>query len=414
MPKMSQLSLNKKKIPILLLEGIHSNAVESFKAAGDENIELLNTALEGQELIDKLKDFKIVGLRSRTQLTKEVLEQSDHLIAIGCFCIGTNQVDLKTAQSLGIPVFNAPFSNTRSVAELVLEEAILLIRNVIDKNAKAHRGEWLKSADNANEVRGKTLGIVGYGHIGMQLGVLAENIGLNVIFYDIEEKLPLGNACQVDSLATLLQQSDVVSLHVPQLPTTANMISTKEFALMKQNAVLINASRGNVIDIDALFDALTSSKLKGAAIDVFPKDPSSKGEIFESPLRGLDNVFLTLHIGGSTIEAQENIATEVSAKLIKYSDNGSTLNAVNFSELSLPSHRETHRILHIHQNIPGIINELNRILASKNINVEGQYLRTLENIGYVVMDIKSSSDEAKELIDEFKKVKATIKARYLV
>ncbi|WP_160491649.1 phosphoglycerate dehydrogenase [Francisella tularensis] len=411
---MSQLSLNKKKIPILLLEGIHSNAVESFKAAGDENIELLNTALEGQELIDKLKDFKIVGLRSRTQLTKEVLEQSDHLIAIGCFCIGTNQVDLKTAQSLGIPVFNAPFSNTRSVAELVLEEAILLIRNVIDKNAKAHRGEWLKSADNANEVRGKTLGIVGYGHIGMQLGVLAENIGLNVIFYDIEEKLPLGNACQVDSLATLLQQSDVVSLHVPQLPTTANMISTKEFALMKQNAVLINASRGNVIDIDALFDALTSSKLKGAAIDVFPKDPSSKGEIFESPLRGLDNVFLTLHIGGSTIEAQENIATEVSAKLIKYSDNGSTLNAVNFSELSLPSHRETHRILHIHQNIPGIINELNRILASKNINVEGQYLRTLENIGYVVMDIKSSSDEAKELIDEFKKVKATIKARYLV
>ncbi|APC91302.1 MULTISPECIES: phosphoglycerate dehydrogenase [Francisella] len=411
---MSQLSLNKKKIPILLLEGIHSNAVESFKAAGYENIELLNTALEGQELIDKLKDFKIVGLRSRTQLTKQVLEQSEHLIAIGCFCIGTNQVDLKTAQNLGIPVFNAPFSNTRSVAELVLAEAILLIRNVIDKNAKAHRGEWLKSADNANEVRGKTLGIIGYGHIGMQLGVLAENIGLNVIFYDIEEKLPLGNAYQVDSLATLLQQSDVVSLHVPQLSTTANMISTKEFALMKQNAVLINASRGNVIDIDALVNALKSTKLKGAAIDVFPKEPSAKGEIFESPLRSLDNVFLTPHIGGSTIEAQENIATEVSAKLIKYSDNGSTLNAVNFPELSLPSHRETHRILHIHQNIPGIINELNRILASKNINVEGQYLRTLENIGYVVMDIKSSSDQTKDLIDEFKKVKATIKARYLV
>lgn len=411
---MSQLSLNKKKIPILLLEGIHSNAVESFKAAGYENIELLNTALEGQELIDKIKDFKIVGLRSRTQLTKQVLEQSDHLIAIGCFCIGTNQVDLKTAQNLGIPVFNAPFSNTRSVAELVLAEAILLIRNVIDKNAKAHRGEWLKSADNANEVRGKTLGIIGYGHIGMQLGVLAENIGLNVIFYDIEEKLPLGNAYQVDSLATLLQQSDVVSLHVPQLSTTANMISTKEFALMKQNAVLINASRGNVIDIDALVNALKSTKLKGAAIDVFPKEPSAKGEIFESPLRSLDNVFLTPHIGGSTIEAQENIATEVSAKLIKYSDNGSTLNAVNFPELSLPSHRETHRILHIHQNIPGIINELNRILASKNINVEGQYLRTLENIGYVVMDIKSSSDQTKDLIDEFKKVKATIKARYLV
>ena len=411
---MSQLSLNKKKIPILLLEGIHPNAIESFKVAGYENIKLLNTALEGQELIDKLKDFKIVGLRSRTRLIKEVLEQSERLIAIGCFCIGTNQVDLKTAQSLGIPVFNAPFSNTRSVAELVLAEAILLIRNVIDKNAKTHRGEWLKSADNANEVRGKTLGIVGYGHIGMQLGVLAENIGLNVIFNDIEEKLPLGNACQVDNLATLLQQSDVVSLHVPQLPSTANMISTKEFALMKQNSVLINASRGNVIDIDALVNALKSAKLKGAAIDVFPKEPSSKGEIFESPLRGLDNVFLTPHIGGSTIEAQENIASEVSAKLIKYSDNGSTLNAVNFPELSLPSHTETHRILHIHQNIPGIINELNRILASKNINVEGQYLRTLENIGYVVMDIKSSSDQTKDLIDEFKKVKATIKARYLV
>ena len=366
---MSQLSLNKKKIPILLLEGIHPNAVESFKVAGYENIELLNTALEGQELIDKLKDFKIAGLRSsRTQLIKEVLEQSEHLIAIGCFCIGTNQVDLKTTQSLGIPVFNAPFSNTRSVAELVLAEAILLIRNVIDKNAKAHRGEWLKSADNANEVRGKTLGIVGYGHIGMQLGVLAENISLNVIFYDIEEKLPLGNACQVDNLATLLQQSDVVSLHVPNCQV----------------------------------------------LHVFPKEPSLKGEIFESPLRGLDNVFLTPHIGDSTIEAQENIASEVSAKLIKYSDNGSALNAVNFPELSLPSHTETHRILHIHQNIPGIINELNIILASKNINVEGQYLRTLENIGYVVMDIKSSSDQTKDLIDEFKKVKATINARYLV
>ncbi|AFJ43954.1 phosphoglycerate dehydrogenase [Francisella orientalis] len=411
---MNQLSLNKKKIPILLLEGIHLNALESFKAAGYENIELLNTALEGQELVDKLKDFKIVGLRSRTQLTKEVLEQSSHLTAIGCFCIGTNQVDLKTAQNLGIPVFNAPFSNTRSVAELVLAEAILLIRNVIDKNAKTHRGEWHKSADNANEVRGKNLGIIGYGHIGMQLGILAESIGLNVIFYDIEEKLPLGNASAVESLETLLKNSDVVSLHVPQLPTTANMISAKELSFMKENSVLINASRGNVVDIDALVEVLKNGKLKGAAIDVFPKEPSAKGEIFESPLRGFDNVFLTPYIGGSTIEAQENIANEVAAKLIKYSDNGSTLNAVNFAELSLPSHTETHRILHIHQNIPGTMNELNKILAAKNINVEGQYLRTLENIGYVVMDIKSTSDEAKDLVDEFKKIKTTIKARFLV
>ncbi|QIV96170.1 D-3-phosphoglycerate dehydrogenase [Allofrancisella inopinata] len=410
---MSQLSLSKKKIPILLLEGIHSNAIESFKAAGYENVELLNTALEGQLLIEKLKDFKIVGLRSRTQLTKEVLENSKHLTAIGCFCIGTNQVDLKAAQQLGIPVFNAPFSNTRSVAELVLAEAILLIRNVIDKNAKAHRGEWLKSAENANEIRGKTLGIIGYGHIGMQLGILAESIGLNVIFYDVEEKLPLGNATQVSNLEGLLKQSDIVSLHVPQLSTTRNMISYEEFNLMKDNSVIINASRGNVIDIDALVKALKTKKLKGAAIDVFPKEPSSKDEIFDSPLRNFDNVFLTPHIGGSTIEAQENIANEVSAKLIKYSDNGSTLNAVNFPELSLPTHTNSHRILHIHQNIPGIINELNKILAEKNINVEGQYLRTLESIGYVVMDIRSTDTQAKDLVEEFKKVKATIRARYL-
>ncbi|GAB4222164.1 MAG: phosphoglycerate dehydrogenase [Francisella sp.] len=411
---MQKLSLNKKKIPILLLEGIHQNAVDSFKKAGYENVELLNTALEGQELIDKLKNFKIVGLRSRTQLTKEVLEQSKHLVAIGCFCIGTNQVDIKTAQKLGIPVFNAPFANTRSVAELVLAEAILLIRNVVDKNAKAHRGLWLKSSNNANEVRGKTLGIIGYGHIGMQLGVLAESVGLNVIFYDIEDKLPLGNATQVDKLEKLLQQSDVVSLHVPQLPSTDNMISTKEFAMMKQNSVLINASRGNVVDIDALVKALKSGKLKGAAIDVFPKEPSSKEETFESPLRGIDNVFLTPHIGGSTIEAQENIANEVSSKLIKYSDNGSTLSAVNFPELSLPYNQNTHRILHIHKNMPGIINNINKIIASYNINVEGQYLRTLDDIGYVVMDINASSEQTKDLVRELKQVKATIKSRYLI
>jgi D-3-phosphoglycerate dehydrogenase len=412
---MNKLSLNKKKIPILLLEGIHNNALESFKAAGYENIDLISTALEGQELIDKLKNYKMVGLRSRTQLTKEVLENSTHLAAIGCFCIGTNQVDIKTAQKLGIPVFNAPFSNTRSVAELVLAQAILLVRNVVDKNAKAHRGEWLKSADNANEVRGKTLGIVGYGHIGMQLGILAESMGINVIFYDVEEKLPLGNATQVSSLKLLLEQSDVVSLHVPQLATTKNLITAKELAMMKDHSVLINASRGNVVDIDALVNALESKKLKGAAIDVFPVEPSSKNESFESPLKNFDNVFITPHIGGSTIEAQENIANEVSAKLIKYSDNGSTLNAVNFPELSLPStDNSSHRILHIHANIPGIMNELNKIIAEKNINVEGQYLRTQENIGYVVIDIQSADDEAKNLVEAFKEVKATIRARYLV
>lgn len=413
---MSKLSLSKKKIPILLLEGIHNNAVESFKTAGYENIELMNSALEGQELIDKLKNYKMVGLRSRTQLTKEVLENSTHLAAIGCFCIGTNQVDLQTAHKHGIPVFNAPYSNTRSVAELVLAQAILLVRNVVDKNAKAHRGLWLKSADNANEVRGKTLGIIGYGHIGMQLGVLAESMGINVIFYDVEEKLPLGNATQVESQAQLLKQSDVVSLHVPQLTSTKNLITAKEFALMKNNSILINASRGNVVDIDALVDALESKKLKGAAIDVFPSEPSSKNEQFESPLKDFDNVFITPHIGGSTIEAQENIANEVSAKLIKYSDNGSTLNAVNFPELSLSSNAgaDNHRVLHIHKNIPGVMNEINEILAQKNINVEGQYLRTQDDIGYVVMDIKSSTQDAKSLVKEFKKVKATIRARYLI
>ncbi|APC97252.1 phosphoglycerate dehydrogenase [Francisella frigiditurris] len=411
---MSQLSLSKKKIPILLLEGIHQNAVDAFKAAGYENIEVMSTALEGQELIDKLKDFKIVGIRSRTQMTKEVIEKSDHLTAIGCFCIGTNQVDLQTAQKFGIPVFNAPFSNTRSVAELVLAEAMLLIRNVIDKNAKTHQGIWLKSAEHAHEVRGKTLGIIGYGHIGTQLGILAESVGLNVIFYDVEEKLPLGNATQIKSLNELLNKSDVVSLHVPQLPSTKNMISKDQFEQMKENSILINASRGNVVDISALVNALETKKLKGAAIDVFPKEPSSKEELFVSPLTKFDNVFLTPHIGGSTIEAQENIATEVSTKLVKYSDNGSTLNAVNFPELSLPSHASSHRILHIHENIPGMMNKINQILADKNINVDGQYLRTLEKVGYVVMDIQSNSDQARELVAEFKNIKGTIRARYLM
>ncbi len=411
---MSNLSLSKKKIPILLLEGIHQNAIDSFKFAGYENITTMTTALEGQELINKLKDFKIVGIRSRTQMTKEVLEQSQHLAAIGCFCIGTNQVDLDAAQEFGIPVFNAPFSNTRSVAELVLAETMLLIRNAIGKNASAHRGEWQKSAENAHEVRGKTLGIIGYGHIGTQLGILAEGIGLNVIFYDVEEKLPLGNASQVKTLPELLSRADAVSLHVPQLDTTKNMITAKEIAQMKDNAVLINASRGNVIVIDDLAAAIESKKLKGAAIDVFPKEPSSKTEEFISPLTKFDNVFLTPHIGGSTLEAQENIATEVSTKLVKYSDNGSTLNAVNFPELSLPVHSSTHRILHIHHNIPGMMNKLNQLLADKGINVVGQYLMTQEKVGYVVMDIKADSDNAKDLVANFKQIEGTLRARFLM
>ena len=411
---MQKLSLSKKNIPILLLEGIHENAINNFKKNGYENITSMNKALDDQELIDKLKDYRMVGIRSRTQLSQKVLEESKHLVAVGCFCIGTNQVDLVTAQEIGIPVFNAPFSNTRSVAELVVAEAMLLIRNVIDKNAKLHNGLWLKSAKLAHEVRGKTLGIIGYGHIGTQLSILAETVGLNVIFYDIVNKLPLGNAKQVATLEELLNQSDVISLHVPQSEETKNLISKKEISQMKDNSVLINASRGNVVDIDALVEALETKKIKGAALDVFPKEPSSKNEPFESPLLKFDNVFLTPHIGGSTLEAQENIATEVSSKMAKYSDNGSTLDAVNFPELSLPAQKNCIRILHIHKNIPGLMNRVNTYLAKKNININGQYLRTTDKIGYVVMDVEVNIDIAKEIITKLKEVPDTIKARILI
>ena len=411
---MQKLSLSKKNIPILLLEGIHENAINNFKKNGYENITSMNKALDDQELIDKLKDYRMVGIRSRTQLSQKVLEESKHLVAAGCFCIGTNQVDLVTAQEIGIPVFNAPFSNTRSVAELVVAEAMLLIRNVIDKNAKLHNGLWLKSAELAHEVRGKTLGIIGYGHIGTQLSILAETVGLNVIFYDIVNKLSLGNAKQVATLEELLNQSDVVSLHVPQSEETKNLISKKEISQMKDNSVLINASRGNVVDIDALVEALETKKIKGAALDVFPKEPSSKNEPFESPLLKFDNVFLTPHIGGSTLEAQENIATEVSSKMAKYSDNGSTLGAVNFPELSLPAQKNCIRILHIHKNIPGLMNRVNAYLARKNININGQYLRTTDKIGYVVMDVEVNIDTAKEIITKLKEVPDTIKARILI
>lgn len=408
---MSKISLAKEKIKILLLEGVHQSAVEELKSSGYTNIEYLKTSLSEEQLIEKIKDVHFIGIRSRTQLTEQVLGHADKLVAIGCFCIGTNQVELPAAQIRGIPVFNAPFSNTRSVAELVLGEILLLLRGIPEKNAKAHRGVWLKSAVGSVEARGKTLGIVGYGHIGTQLGILAETIGMRVRFYDIETKLPLGNASQAQSLTQLFKESDVISLHVPETAQTQNMISVAEFDAMKDSVVFINASRGTVVDIDALAAAVESKKVGGAAIDVFPVEPKSNDEEFVSPLRAFDNVILTPHVGGSTKEAQENIGLEVAGKLAKYSDNGSTLSAVNFPEVSLPEHAGTSRLLHIHENRPGIITQINTIFAEINVNIAAQYLQTDDKIGYVVIDVETENSE--KALAQLKQIDGTIRARIL-
>jgi len=409
-------SLAKDKIKILLLEGLHPSSIEELKLKGYSNIESLKTSLSESELIEKIADVHFIGIRSRTQLTDEVLSHAKKLVAIGCFCIGTNQVNLKAAQTRGIPVFNAPFSNTRSVAELVLGEALLLLRGIPEKSAKAHRGEWLKSAVGSVEARGKILGIVGYGHIGMQLGILAETLGMRVRFYDVETKLPLGNASQAPTLDALLGEADVVSLHVPETRQTQDMIGEAQFSAMKKGAIFINASRGTVVDIDALAQALDSKKVAGAAIDVFPVEPKSNDEEFISPLRGFDNVILTPHIGGSTKEAQANIGLEVATKLAKYSDNGSSLSAVNFPEVSLPEHstpgqEDTSRLLHIHHNQPGVLTKINQAFAEHNINIAAQYLQTDDKIGYVVIDINSQDSEL--ALKELKQIDGTIRARIL-
>ncbi|OIN12468.1 phosphoglycerate dehydrogenase [Oceanisphaera psychrotolerans] len=408
---MANYSLDKEKIKILLLEGVHPGTVESFKNAGYSNIDYLKTSLAEDELKERIKDVHFVGLRSRTQLTEAVLDAADKLVAIGCFCIGTNQVDLSAAEIRGIPVFNAPFSNTRSVAELVLGELLLLLRGIPERNAKAHRGEWQKTANHSFEARGKRLGIIGYGHIGTQLGIIAEGIGMQVFYYDIENKLSLGNATQVASLQELLNMSDVVSLHVPETPQTKNMFGAEELAMMKQGAILINASRGTVVDIDALAAALASKHIAGAAIDVFPVEPKSNDEEFVSPLREFDNVILTPHIGGSTQEAQENIGYEVAGKLIKYSDNGSTLSAVNFPEVSLPEHVGTSRLLHIHRNKPGILSQIVQAFAAEDINIAAQYLQTSANIGYVVIEVETEQSE--QALEKLKSIDGTIRARIL-
>ena len=408
---MRQTSFDRDKIRILLLEGVHPSAVDHLRQAGYGNVTALAHALQGDELAAALDDVHMLGIRSRTQLDAAAIAAARRLVAVGCFCIGTNQVDLAAATRAGVPVFNAPFSNTRSVAELVLAEAILLLRGVPAKSMAMHRGEWQKTAKSSYEVRGKTLGVVGYGNIGAQLGVLAEGLGMQVIFYDVVKKLNLGNARQVESLDELLSSADVVTLHVPATPRTRNLMDAAALAKMKPQAVLINASRGDVVDLDALAARLAAGALLGAAIDVFPKEPKSNDETFASPLVGMPNVILTPHVGGSTQEAQENIGFEVAEKLIRYSDNGSTLSAVNFPEVALPEHPGQHRLLHIHRNVPGVLSAINRVLSEQAVNVTGQYLQTNAEIGYVVIDIET--DYSGPVLDALRSVPETIKARVL-
>jgi D-3-phosphoglycerate dehydrogenase len=406
-----RLSVPKDKLKFVLLEGIHPSAIETLQADGYTQIVTSPKAANGDELVALIADAHFVGIRSRTHLTAEVLERCSKLTAVGCFCIGTNQVDLRAALRKGVPVFNAPFSNTRSVAELVLAEVILLMRGIPQKNALLHRNGWSKSAAGSYEVRGKTLGIVGYGHIGTQIGVLAEQLGMQVVFHDIEAKLPLGNARQLPSLEALLTTADVVTLHVPETPATQWMIGAAQLAQMKRGAHLINASRGTVVDIDALTASLESGHLAGAAVDVFPVEPQGNDARFESPLTRFDNVLLTPHIGGSTAEAQENIGREVAAKLTRYSDNGSTVSAVNFPEVALPEHTGRCRLLHIHRNVPGVMAAINERFSKAGINIAAQYLRTNEEVGYVVIDVDSTASQVAQ--DELCGIPGTIRCRIL-
>ncbi len=407
----TELSYPKNKLNILLLEGVSKSAVDIFKKNGYKNIKYLDKALDDDELIKEIKKAHFIGIRSRTQLTAKILKHAEKLLSVGCFCIGVNQVNIDHCRKMGVPVFNAPHSNTRSVAELVLAEMVALYRGLVDKNEAAHKGEWLKSAVNSYEVRGKTLGIIGYGHIGSQLSILAEAFGIRVIYYDRVPKLPMGNAKQIENIDELLKESDFVSLHVPASDDTVDMMNKQKIKKMKKGAVLINASRGNVVDIKALVEQLKSGKILGAAIDVFPKEPASAKEKFTSPLQGLDNVILTPHIGGSTEEAQVNIGKEVAAKLVSYSDSGSTTGAVNFPAISLPQLVNRHRLLHIHKNKPGVLSEINTIMAESQTNILGQYLQTLPDTGYVVIDV--DKENIAELFSKLSNIEGTIRCRVL-
>jgi D-3-phosphoglycerate dehydrogenase len=406
-------SLSKEKIKVLLLEGLHANALSYFNSHNYSNIETLKCSLEGEELIEKIKDAHIIGIRSRTNITPEILEHADKLIAIGCYSIGTNQVDLQAARNHGIPVFNAPFSNTRSVAELVISESIFLIRGIPEKNYFAHNGTWSKEAVNSFEVRGKNIGIIGYGHIGSQVSILAESLGMNVFYFDIVNKLNLGNAKACGSLEELLQLSDIVTLHVPENESTKNMITGKQLKMMKKGAYLINSSRGSVVNLEDLAEALESKLLNGAAIDVYPEEPANNNNSFSCVLQKFQNVILTPHIGGSTTEAQANIALEVSEKLVKYCDVGSTIGATNFVEISLTPNVDKQRYLHIHKNQPGVLNKITKTLTDRNLNIAAEYLQTDPYIGYVIIDV-DSKEQAGEILKDLKSIPETIKARMLI
>lgn len=406
-----ETSYPKEKIKILFLENISDKAIQHFKQNGYTNVNKLNGALSEEELIKAVKDVHLLGIRSKTQITENVLAAATKLQAIGCFCIGVNQVNLKAATMQGVVVFNAPYSNTRSVAELVIGASIILIRKIIDKNNAAHNGIWNKEAKGSFELRGKTLGLVGYGNIGSQVSVLAEGLGMKVVFYDVETKLPLGNASSCKSLKELLGIADIVSLHVPETNQTKNLINKQNIKYFKKGSILINYARGEVVDLDALAKALKDDHLSGAAIDVYPWEPEKNGDSFTTPLQGLNNVLLTPHIGGSTEEAQQNIGEDVSVKLYQYLEKGITNGSHTIPAIGLPPIETAHRILHIHKNVPGVLSAINTTLASHKINIVGQYLKTNESIGYVVLDVdKKLSKKALELLKE---VKETIKVRML-
>ena len=403
-------SYPKSRIKVLLLENVHPVARQAFEDEGF-NVEFVKGAMDEDELIEKIKDVTILGIRSKTMVTRKVLENAPRLIAIGAFCIGTNQIDLKTATENGVAVFNAPYSNTRSVVELAVGEMIMLIRNVFPKSSGMHAGKWDKSANNSFEVRGKKLGLVGYGHIGTQLSVIGEALGMEVYFYDVVDKMPIGNAKKLKSLDELLQISDVLSLHIDGRKDNKNVIGKREFELMKDGVVFLNLARGHVVDVEALVEALKSGKVSGAGVDVFPYEPKTNKETFESELRGFPNVILTPHIGGSTEEAQEGIGHYVPERLLEYINNGSTTGSVNFPEVQLPLLKGSHRLLHVHRNVPGILAKLNNIFARYNVNITGQYLKTNEQIGYVIMDVARSYAEG--FIQEIKEMEETIKFRML-
>ncbi|MFN8299157.1 MAG: phosphoglycerate dehydrogenase [Chitinophagales bacterium] len=404
-------SYPKDKIKILLLENISDVSVEEFKEAGYSNVEKLSGALDEAALAQKIKDVHLLGIRSKTMITPKVLAKANKLLSIGCYCIGVNQVNMQAAVQQGVAVFNAPHANTRSVAELVIGLSIMLIRRIPDKNKAAHEGIWQKDAKGSYELRGKTIGLVGYGNIGSQVSVMAEALGMDVLYYDIEPKLPHGNAKQVRSLKELLRRSNIVSLHVPSDAGTRDMINAETLAYMKKGSLLINYSRGDVVDLEALRNALVSGQLAGAAVDVFPEEPEKNGAKFQTVLQGLPNVILTPHIGGSTEEAQMNIGLDVTAKMLNFLEKGMTTGSHSVPALNLPMQAKTHRILHIHKNIPGVLGEINSRLSTHNINILGQYLKTNDEIGYVVLDVDSKL--SKEAFALLKSAKGTIKSRLL-